>query len=207
MGQSDHGPVMALRHFSISKPITCTLISGDLDKFFTVRIKGPLGVYFDISKGDPIIFASLENDTCNIYGGFVLSKIENDITISPDMTSFMVERRKSPRFPVSLVGSVRHGNHEESITAWIKDISYEGMRIAAETEFSIDDKIELSISVYDKVLYVDGRIVRKASLFGRNEYGIMMSFSDGVSASSMKESIDYLVAEDKKLMENHLLSL
>lgn len=207
MVQSDHGAVMALRHFSMQRPITCTLISGDTDKFFTVMIKGPLGTYFNISKGDPIIFAKPDNNTCNVYGGFVLSKIGNYITISPDMTSFSVERRKTKSFPVSLLGYVRHVNYEENIPAWVKDISYEGLRIATETEFSVNDKVELSISIYDKLLDVSGMIVRRASLFGRNEYGIMMSFSDKNSLSAIKDSIDYLVAEEKKLMENHLLNL
>ncbi len=208
MGSSDTGSVMALRHFSLSKPITCILISGNLENFFTIRIKGPIGEYFSISKGDPIIFGKIDNNTPNIYGGFVLSKAENDITISPDMTSFKEERRKNARFPVSLLGYVKHTNNKESsATAWVKDISYEGIRICTESVFQLNDKIEISICIQNKVLNIEGIIIRRSSLFGRNEYGILMSFRYKNSVFSVRENIDSLVAQEKWLIENHLLSL
>ena len=33
-------PILALRHFSLSKPITCSVVGGDLQNFFTIRIMG-----------------------------------------------------------------------------------------------------------------------------------------------------------------------
>ncbi|MGB3989510.1 MAG: hypothetical protein WBL32_03145, partial [Acetivibrionales bacterium] len=63
MNPSRPGPVMALRHFSLSRPLTCSLISGNLENFFTLRINGPVGIYVDIVKGDPLIFCRLDNGT------------------------------------------------------------------------------------------------------------------------------------------------
>ena len=91
-----------------------------------------LSVYTWISsRGDPIIFCRLDNGTSDICGGFVLSKMGKHITISPDVTSFKVERRrKAQEFPASILGCTNHVNDKKcSFPVWIKDISYDGLRI------------------------------------------------------------------------------
>lgn len=201
------GPVMALRHFSLSRPLTCSLISGNLENFFTLRINGPVGIYVDIVKGDPIIFCRLDNGTSDICGGFVLSKMESDITISPDVTSFKVERRKSPRFPVSILGYTNHVNDKKcSFPVWIKDISYDGLRIYTEADFNVKDRIGVNICISGKVLDIDGTIVRSSVLFGRNEYGIQITYRYKSSVFSIRESIDYLVEQERRLIEDHLMT-
>lgn len=205
MSQQDTESIMALRHFSHTKPITCSFISGNLESFFSVRIKGPLGVYINISKGDPITFGKLDNNEPNIYGGFILSKNEGDITISPDMTSFKVERRKNIRYPVSLMGSIKNiSGRSSSSTAWIKDISYEGMRLCAECDLEVNDEVELNICEQTQVHTMEGTVVRKASLFGRNEYGILLSFRYKSSIFTSRDIIDHMILQEKKLFYNHL---
>lgn len=200
--------VMALRHFSLSKPVTCTMISGNLENFFSVRIKGPLGTYFSISKGDPVTFGLLDNNEPSVYGGFILSKAENDIVISPDMTSFRVERRKNTRFPLSLLGTIKQQTSKfGGSSAMIKDISYEGVRLYTETFFEVDDNIEVNIGVDNRVLALEGKIIRKVPLFGRNEYGIQFLFRYKSSVFSARENIDYLIMQENRLIETHLTAL
>jgi hypothetical protein len=184
------------------------VVSGDLQNFFTIRIMGPVGTYLNMVKGDPIIFCRLDNDTPNIQGGFILSKIDSDITISPDMTTFAVERRKSPRYPLSLLGQVNRVNNRKcSVPAWIKDISHDGIRIYTESGFNVKDKIGINIDVGTRVLDIEGIIVRSALLFGRNEYGIQIAYRYKSTVFNLKESIDYLVEQEKKLIEDHLLGI
>ncbi len=209
MGHQDTGSIMALRHYSHSKPITCSFVSGNLENFFSVRIKGPLGTYISILKGDPVTFGTIDGNQTNVYGGFILSKNDNDITISPDMTSFQMERRKNIRHPVSLLGSVRHmsGRSNSNSPAWIKDISYEGIRICTECDFEVNDEVIINIFDQNRVVDLEGAIVRKSMLFGRNEYGVLISFRYKSSVFSVRDTIDSLVLQEKKLIISHLSGL
>jgi hypothetical protein len=209
MSHQDQGSIIALHHYAHARPITCTFVSGNLENFFTVRIKGPLGVYINIQKGDPVTFGTIDYSNGNVYGGFILARNDSDITISPDMTSFKVERRKTARHPVSLLGSVRRrsdmsggGSH-----AWIKDISYEGIRICTECDLEVNDEIIVNISDQSKAFDLEGSIVRKSMLFGRNEYGIQMIFKHKSSVSTVRDAVDSLVMQERKLIMDHFSAL
>lgn len=202
--------LLALRHYARAKPLTCNLVSGNLSSFFTVKTSEPLDLYCNISKGDPVIFGKLDNKKeTNIYGGFVLSRTENDdITISPDITTCVKERRQNTRYPVSIFGYIKHGsNKENTSSAWIKDMSYEGLRICTETSMEVDDSIDINICVYNKVLNIEGMVVRKTVLYGRNEYGIMITFRYKSLVFSIRQNIDYLVMQERRLIQNHLAAL
>jgi hypothetical protein len=206
MGQQEPGSILALRHYSHSKPFTCSFVSGNLENFFTVRIKGPLGVYISIAKGDPVTFGTIENDQANVFGGFILSRNDTDITISPDMTSFQVERRKNTRHPVSLLGSVKRISERSNgtSTAWIKDISYEGIRLCTDCAFEVNDEIAIHIFDQNRVLDLEGSVVRKSTLFGRNEYGVQLIFKYKSSVFSIRYAIDSLVQQERDLILSHL---
>ena len=205
---SSSGAVLVLRHYSMPRPITCSLVSGNLKSFFTIRINGPIGTYVDIAKGDPVTFGTLDNDVSNICGGFILSRMDRDITITPDIKSFPVERRKSRRYPVSLQGYISHANNKKcSVPVWIKDISYDGVRIYTEACFNVSDRIGIDICTNTSIPEIEGTIVRCSVLFSRNEYGVELSFRYRSSISTIRGSIDFLIREEKKMIEDHLLAL
>ena len=201
---------LALRHYSRSRPVTCSLISGTLDNFFTVKLNNALDIYKDITKGDPILFGKCEREQeTKIIGGFVLSKAENDeITVSPDISAFKRERRQNTRYPVSIFGYIKHGPDKENVSsAWIKDISYEGLRICTNSLLEVDDSIDVNICISNSVFNVEGIIVRKKLLYGRNEYGIQITFKYKSLVFTTREYVDNLVVQERKLLENHLQTL
>jgi hypothetical protein len=202
--------LLALRHYSRSKPVTCSLIRGTLDSFFSVKLNDALDLYKDISKGDPVLFGKCEKEQdTKIIGGFVLSKTDNnEITVSPDMTSFELERRHNPRYPVSIFGYIKHGAAKENVSsAWIKDISYEGLRICTDSHLEVQDSIEVNICISNRVFNIEGVIVRKKSLYSRNEYGIQTTFRYKSMVFTTREYIDNLILQEKKMLENHLQAL
>ena len=207
MNPSRPGSLIALRHFSFPRPIACSLVSGDLESFFTVRIREPIGTYMSISKGDPIVFGLMVSDSAVIRGGFILSRKEGSITISPDTTTpITIERRKSPRFPVSLLGRVNSVNGREcSIPARIKDISYDDIRIYTEYDLNIRDSICVSIREGAKEPDIMGTVVRNARMFGRNEYGVQIMDRSGGTVSSVKEFIDFIAVQEEHMIEEVLL--
>lgn len=204
---------LALLHFSKSKPLTCALVSGTTDNFFTVRLSEPMDPFNDISKGDPVTFGRIDKTDqgreVNIFGGFVLSKADEDeLTISPDMTSYDVERRRSVRHPVSIFGYIKHGHRKENLSSiCIKDISYDGLRICTETELAVEDNIEVNICVFDNVLNIDGTVVRKRPMFGKSEYGVQLEFKYKNMVFNIRDYVDNLVQQEKRLLANHLLAM
>lgn len=122
---SRHNNYLALRHYSSSKPITCSLISGTPDNFFTIRLNDNFDLFDSVNKGDPVTFGKLENNKeARIFGGFVLSKAENnELTISPDMISCTVERRHSKRYPVSILGYVSTDCSKRSLPPYLSKTS------------------------------------------------------------------------------------
>lgn len=204
---------LALLHFSKSKPLICALVSGATDNFFTVRLNEPMDPFNDISKGDPVTFGRIEKGDLGrevkVFGGFVLSKAEEDeLTISPDMTSYDKERRKSMRHPVSIFGYIKHGQRKENLSSiCIKDISYDGLRICTETELAVDDSIEVNICVFENVLNIDGIVVRKRHMFGKSEYGVQLEFKYKNMVLNIRDYVDNLVQQERKLLENHLLAM
>lgn len=209
MNQAVHD-YLALRHYSRSRPVTCSLISGTIDNFFTVKLKDAFDIYKDITKGDPVLFGKCgkEQET-KIIGGFVLSKAENnEITVSPDILSFELERRHNPRYPVSIFGYIKHGPVKENVSsAWIKDISYEGLRICTDSILEVEDSIDVNICISNRVFNIEGIIVRKKLLYGRNEYGIQITFRYKSSVFTTREYVDNLILQERKMLENHLQTL
>lgn len=204
---------LALLHYSKSKPLTCALVSGSVDNFFTVKLKEPMDPFHEILKGDPVTFGKIgideEGKKVQIFGGFVLSKADNDeLTISPDMTSFAVERRKSVRYPVSIFGYIKHGLRKENLSSvCIKDISYDGLRICTETELQVKDNIEVNICVFDNVLNIDGTVVRKRPMFDKSEYGVALEFKYKDMVYKIRDYVDNLISQERRLLENHLLAM
>jgi hypothetical protein len=206
----NHQNFFALRHYSRSKPVTCSLVSGTPESFFTIRLNDNVDLSNNIFKGDPVIFGKFGNSReVNVFGGFVLRKAENsEVTISPDMTSYTVERRHSIRYPVSILGYVKHGLfHEVSTPVLIKDISYDGVRICTEASLEVGECLEINVCIFKNVINIEGVVARKRSLYGRNEYGVQMTFRYKNTIFTVREYIDNLVNQEKRLLENHLLAL
>jgi hypothetical protein len=201
---------LALRHYSRSNPVTCSLISGTPDNFFTVKLNDALDLYNDVLKGDPVTFGKYSKEKgTKIIGGFVLSKAEeNEITVSPDMNTFDYERRHHTRYPVSIFSYIKYGTAKEKVSpAWIKDISYEGLRICSASDLTVEDSIEVNICISSRVFNIEGVVVRKKVLYGRNEYGVQITFKHKSLVFTTREYVDNLISHEKKLIENHLQSL
>lgn len=200
------GYLLSLRHYSRTKPVACSVVHGNFTSFFTVKMHEPYNQCSGIFKGDPITFGKMDGENeVSLFGGFVLTTDENNssITVSPDLTSFAVERRKNFRYPVSIIAYIKHGTSNTS-SAWIKDMSYEGVRLLSDAELAVEENIQINICVSNSVFDLEGMVVRKSVLYGRNEYGVLLSFRYKSSVFSTREYIDNYILQEKKIIENHL---
>lgn len=203
---------LVLKHYNKLKPINCIVISGDINKLFTVKLDDNEGSGAEIIKGDPILIGVLNSDeSIKIIGGNVVGATpqeEKFIICSNEVVNIPKEldKRGYDRYPVSLLGDIKLVGTSKREAACIKDISYSGMCIYATGDFSINDIVEVTLYLSNNVSRFDGTVIRKATLYGRNEYGIQIVHRDKTSMDATKTQLFTLVQNEKELMYRHLLS-
>lgn len=203
---------LVLKHFNKLKPINCTIISGDINKLFTVKLDDNESGGAEIIKGDPILIGILKDDeNLQISGGSVIGATPKDdkfIIYSNEVVNIPkeIDKREYDRYPVSLLGDIKSIDTNKRETACIKDISYSGMCIYSTGDFNINDIVEVTIYLSNNVSRYDGTVVRKAINFGRNEYGIQIIHRDKNSMDSTKTQLFSLMQSEKEVMYRHLLS-
>lgn len=201
--------ILSIRHYSQLKPITCSVVSGSTNSFFTVKMVDPVNFEDSIFKGDPILFGSLqENDTVNVSGGNVIAFVEaeNNIIITPDKVFDGLERRQHERFPVSLCGSlVCHDSGKKRAHVYIKDMSYSGFRIYSDADLNEGTSVDIDVFLHNNMLNISGIIMRKSIFYGRNEYGIQIVFRDKNAIYATQDFLDKLLNSEKELIKKQLI--
>lgn len=203
---------LVLKHYNKVKPINCTIISGDINKLFTVKLNDNESTGAEIIKGDPILIGVLNDDeNLRMIGGNVVGATPQDekyIICFNEVINIPKEldKRGYDRYPVSLLGDIKVMDTNKRDTACIKDISYSGMCIYSTGDFSINDIVEVTIYLSSNVSKFDGTIMRKATVYGRNEYGIQIIHRDKNSMEATKNLLFSLIQSEKELMYRHLLS-
>lgn len=203
---------LVLRHYNKLKPISCKVLSGDINNIFTVEIIDNESKGLEVIKGDPILIGTLSNDdSLNVTGGNVISfNKQNDTyilcknelgTLSKDL-----DRREYERFPTSLMGEIKDQNSINRESIFLKDFSYLGMGAYSTGEFEVDDIVDISIYLSNNVATFDGAIKRKCKSFGRNEYGIQIVHRDKNSMISTQSQIVSLIQNEKNLIYKHFIN-
>lgn len=203
---------LVLRHYNKLKPITCTVISGDTSKLFTVKINENENKEAEMVKGDPVLIGIMNsNDTIHISGGSVISATPQDnkyIICFKEVVNIdkALDQREFDRYPVSILGDIKLMDSNRRESACIKDISYSGMCLFSAGDYSINDIVEVTLYLSNNVSKYDGMIIRKAISYGRNEYGIQIIHRDKITMDATRIQIFNYIQNEKELMYRHLLS-
>lgn len=202
---------LVLRHYNKLKPISCSMISGDTNKLFTVELNNNEVKGIEMIKGDPVLIGRLNDDeSLCITGGNVVGVTQqdnkyiiyaNEIAIHSD-----IERRQYERYPTSLLGEIKLQNSNKRESICLKDFSYSGMCLNSTGDFNVEDNVEVCIYLSNNVAIYDGIVVRKAKNYGRNEYGIKIVYRDKNSISTAQAQVISLVQSEKEIIYKHLLS-
>lgn len=202
--------LLVIRHYSYLKPIPCTVVSGNTNSFFTVKMLEPANIENSIIKGDPLIFGSLdEKDNVVLHGGNVIAFVEaeGNIVITPDKIFDGSDRRQYERFPVSLSGNlVYYGDTKKRSHAFLKDMSYSGFRLYSNADLSEGDEVEVDVFLHNNMLNVSAKVVRKSVFYGRHEYGVQVIFRDKGSIYATQDFMDKLRVYEKELIKKQLLN-
>ena len=198
-----------LRHYSHMLPLKCTVVSGDLDNFFTTKTQDVSELNSHVIKGDPVIFGTLvgSNDI-KISGGHIISINENDmkLIISPDKVILDVpEKREIQRFPVSVLGYLKQKDCKKGYYIYVKDMSYLGIKIYSTAELVEQDMVQIDLYLQDNVLNFEGSVIWKSTCYHRFEYGIQFIHRNRNSLYSIRDNIDRLINSEKRLLMKHLI--
>jgi len=202
---------LVLRHYNKFKPISCEVISGDINKLFTVKFIDNENNGTEISKGDPVLIGVLKGEDMEVNGGSVVgttSQEDKYIICSDDIAKMAKEfdKREFDRYPASILGDIKLMSTSKRESACIKNISYSGMCIFSNGDYEINDVVEITIYFSNNVSKYDGTVVRKAKSYGRNEYGIQIIHRDKNSMESTKNQLFNLVQNERELMHRYILS-
>lgn len=202
---------LVLRHYNKFKPISCEIISGDINKLFTVKFNDNENKGAEIIKGDPVLIGVLNGEDIVVNGGSVVGatpKEDKYIICSDDIVKMAkeFEKREYDRYPASLLGDIKLINTSQRETTCIKNISYSGMCIYSNGDYEINDVVEITIYLSNNVSKYDGTVLRKAKSYGRNEYGIQIIHRDKNSIESTKNQLFGLVQNERELMYRYILS-
>lgn len=201
---------LVLRHYNKLKPINCLVVSGDINKLFTVKFDDNETKEADIIKGDPVLIGILSNpDNFVINGGSVVAATpkENSYIICSQNVEWLSsdkERREFDRYPTSFLADIKLVGTTKRAAACIKDISYSGMCIFSTEDFEIEDNIDINLYFSNNVLTFEGTIKRKSKCFGRCEYGIQLVHRDKNSMYVAQNQVATLIQNERDLMYRHL---
>jgi hypothetical protein len=161
-------------HYECKIPILCDIKNSSVDNFFSVELADEIS--FSLHKGDPVVIGILVEHNIEILGGSVVNIIYNNdslksLLILTDNKRVPFERRKHIRLPTSLYCVISKDNIIIS-EACIKDISYSGLRIYTNSQFEIDDQVDINIFFLDETGQLKCSFVRKANRYDKMEYGL-----------------------------------
>jgi len=201
--------ILSIQHYFQLKPVSCIVVSGDIDSFFTAKTLEPIKIGSRIIKGDPIIIGALQNNNeVEVTGGRVIAvnDAEGHIIVSPDKIYDSEDRRKFERYPVSLSGNITcHKSGGKREDAYIKDMSHAGFCVYSKADLHSGDNVEVDIYLHNNVFNICGTIMRKSVSYGRYEYGIQTVYKDKSSMYSIRDFLDKLLINDKEVIKKHLL--
>ncbi|HEX3029336.1 MAG TPA: PilZ domain-containing protein [Clostridia bacterium] len=201
--------ILSLRHFFQLRPVSCIVVSGGIDSFFTAKTLEPFKMSKCMLKGDPLIIGALQsNNDIEITGGRVIAinDSEGHILVSPDKIYYDVERRENERYPVSLAASVScHETDEKHADGFVKDMSYAGFCIYSDAELKVGYNIEVDIFLHNSIFSIGGTIIRKSVSYGRNEYGVQSVYKDRNAIYATRDFLDKLMVNEKEVIKKHLL--
>ncbi|PYG85854.1 PilZ domain-containing protein [Ruminiclostridium sufflavum DSM 19573] len=203
---------LVLRHYNKLKPINCTVVSGDINKLFTVRFDELECKEAHFLKGDPVLIGILFNqENFQINGGSVAAATQygDQYIICSNDVEFLAkdnEKREFDRYPTSLLADIKKiGGKREA--ACIKDISYSGMCIFSTGDFEIEDNVDINLYFSNNVWTFEAMIIRKTKNFGRNEYGVQIVHRDKNAMYAAQSQVAALVQNEKEIMYRHFSSL
>lgn len=202
---------LVLRHYNKFKPISCSVLSGDIKKLFTVKFDDNEFNGDEILKGDPVLIGILHGEDMEINGGSIVGVTPQEdqfIICSNEIVKMAKEfdKREYDRYPASLLGDIKLIDSSKREAACIKNISYSGIGIYSTGDFEENDVVEITVYLSNNVSKYDGTIMRKAKVYGRNEYGIQIIHRDKNSIEITKNQLFGLVQNERELMYRHLLS-
>lgn len=129
-----------------------------------------------------------------IFNGIVLDigiMDSKKVVIKIDNVEKYNNERQARRYTVNLCGNIVYDNHEKSGYSTIKDLSESGLSLVTKEHIQLHEEVDVSIVLWkDKVLSVEGKVMRIFKMGHIYKYGIVFEDIDFRSKELLCEFID-----------------
>lgn len=182
---------------------TVILSIDENEEQFTIRLTKDFS-NSRILKDSAIVCGIEKTKEVYLYGCIVenINFMNNEVVLRIYRVTNSRNKRGYERFPVSMYADFSY--KKKRFTAYIKDISYSGIGLFINHEFSLDEKLELRIHVKTtKILKIVGTIKRKLPknvadrLF---EYGLEIEYKNIGEMNAMKKLLEQIREERENLI-------
>lgn len=143
----------------------------------------------ELSAGDPAVMGFIGENQLNILGCNIGSTDAEKSRVELVQDGYEPDsvKRLYQRYPVSYYANLKLTHVKRRVSAIVKDISKYGMLVYSREEIPNDTSIEIEIFLEKKMVFIDGKVVRRSEGKHYNEYGINVSFTNMQSLNELKK--------------------
>jgi len=197
------GDFVTLKHYSASNPIKSMVAKIEND-ILTVKPTKDFTT-FNFFEGDPVVLGHQANGEvlmagCNLTG--VNTKI-NTLSLKIENTVSFKDNRKYDRYPVSIYMDVKARGTAKKHQAIARNMSIYGIMLCSKADFTVNQEIDIDISMDKSVIFVAGEIIWKMHDTHHFIYGVTLIHSTLHSKNMIKKYFEELRREQEEfIIEN-----
>ncbi|MCX7709065.1 MAG: PilZ domain-containing protein [Clostridia bacterium] len=173
------GADVFIYHFSSKLNIKGSVIDADNNLLVIQTDEGRINNA--ISEGEPAVIFYREESNIAMIGCIVKEKMSRrgSFQVLCDNTVIQGQnKRMYERYPVSYYADLKVVNEQRRYVAFLKDISKYGLRIITDAQLNPGKKIEISLYLEKKILFISALIVRCAQGKKYFDYGAILTIED-----------------------------
>lgn len=194
-------------HFSSKSNIKSKVVSSENDMLYLKTEDGR--IYGALSEGEPAVLFYRSEPEIVIVGCVVKSTVNsNAINVKCDSGHIISEnKRLYERYPVSYYADLKVVNEPKRHIAYLKDISKYGLRIITDAELRIGSKVEISLYLEKRILFITALVVHGTKGEHYSDYGTVIKIEDYHSVREMSNLIRITTQEYMdRFINNNLLN-
>lgn len=183
------GEVVSIRHYS-GKTWFKSVVLQEEKSMLVVKLTKDFAV-LNFWEDDPVVLGFEDNDeifiaSCSVVG---IDPDGSYIKLKVETLKTLRDQREYERFPVSFYANIRDDDSKKTYIATVKNMSFDGLMINSNVDFSLKKNIEVVIyptfqevkideAVDKTIINLKAEIVRKEILAKHFEYGLKIIYID-----------------------------
>lgn len=200
------GLKIKIKHYSSFEPITrmISFVEGNKIGF---ELPQKL-LEYNVMIGDSVVCIFFNEGIEYVLNGQVVDitlQVPQNMVVKIENIEKYTNKRKQPRYSVSLSANLRVCDAETKYFAVVRDISVLGASFTCKEELNENTEVIINVAASkDVVITFNGRIIRKRELQNFFEYGILQTSIDEHNNELLEKYTEELEREEEKLFAGNV---